>query len=125
MRDLALRAHGGAAGGPGCQDRHYINPRVGPRALLHPDHNELYSLGLKPLLDDTLVEQVLKRIISTKTASSSTRYRASTGSAAAPKDYVEIVKVRGTTGKCQRGQGIKPGALVLVMGDWPLVPGYW
>ena len=44
---------------------HYRNPRVeAEEHYYNPDHNELYSLGLKPhLLDDTLVEQVLKRII--------------------------------------------------------------
>mgnify|MGYP002682315697 FL=1 len=44
---------------------HYMNPRVeAEEHYYNPDHNELYSLGLKPhLLDDTLVEQVLKRII--------------------------------------------------------------
>ncbi len=47
---------------------HYINPRVeAEEHYYNPDHNELYGLGLKPhLLDDTLVEQVIKRIIQYK-----------------------------------------------------------
>ncbi|MBN1563555.1 MAG: NAD-dependent epimerase/dehydratase family protein [Anaerolineae bacterium] len=47
---------------------HYENPRV--EAEVHyynPDHNELYDLGLKPhLLDDSLVEQVINRVVQYK-----------------------------------------------------------
>jgi UDP-sulfoquinovose synthase len=44
---------------------HYKNPRVeSEEHYYNPDHNELYDLGLKPhLLDDSLVEQVVKRVI--------------------------------------------------------------
>jgi UDP-sulfoquinovose synthase len=47
---------------------HYQNPRVEAEAhYYNPDHNELYDLGLKPhLLDDTLVEQVIKRVVQYK-----------------------------------------------------------
>lgn len=47
---------------------HYRNPRVeAEEHYYNPDHNELYHLGLKPhLLDDTLVEQVIKQIIQYK-----------------------------------------------------------
>ncbi len=47
---------------------HYTNPRVeAEEHYYNPDHNELYGLGLKPhLLDDTLVEQVIERIIQYK-----------------------------------------------------------
>ncbi len=47
---------------------HYENPRVEMEEhYYHPDHNELYDLGLKPhLLDDTLVEQVIRRVVQYK-----------------------------------------------------------
>lgn len=47
---------------------HYENPRVESEVhYYNPDHNELYDLGLKPhLLDDTLVEQVINRVIKYK-----------------------------------------------------------
>ena len=66
VRDLALHVRTAARQvGLDVKIAHYINPRVeAEEHYYNPDHNELYSLGLKPhLLDDTLVEQVLKRII--------------------------------------------------------------
>lgn len=47
------------------QIAHYKNPRIeAEEHYYNPDHNELYDLGLKPhLLDETLVEQVIKRVI--------------------------------------------------------------
>jgi UDP-sulfoquinovose synthase len=43
----------------------YKNPRVeAEEHYYNPDHNELYHLGLQPhLLDDTLVESVIRRVI--------------------------------------------------------------
>ncbi len=69
VRDLALHVRTAARQvGLDVKIAHYINPRVeAEEHYYNPDHNELYSLGLKPhLLDDTLVEQVLKRIIQYK-----------------------------------------------------------
>jgi len=66
VRDLALHVRTAARQvGLDVKIAHYMNPRVeAEEHYYNPDHNELYSLGLKPhLLDDTLVEQVLKRII--------------------------------------------------------------
>jgi UDP-sulfoquinovose synthase len=50
------------------QIAHYRNPRVeSEEHYYNPDHNELYDLGLKPhLLDDTLVESVVKRVVQYK-----------------------------------------------------------
>ncbi len=47
---------------------HYRNPRVeAEEHYYNPDHNELYDLGLKPhLLDDTLVESVIRRVMQYK-----------------------------------------------------------
>ncbi|MEW6577768.1 MAG: NAD-dependent epimerase/dehydratase family protein [Chloroflexota bacterium] len=67
--DLALHVRKAARQvGIGVKIAHYINPRVeAEEHYYNPDHNELYGLGLKPhLLDDTLVEQVIERIIQYK-----------------------------------------------------------
>jgi len=64
--DLALHVRTAARQvGLDAKIAHYINPRVeAEEHYYNPDHNELYGLGLKPhLLDDTLVEQVIERIL--------------------------------------------------------------
>jgi UDP-sulfoquinovose synthase len=69
VRDLALHVRQAARQvGIDVKIAHYINPRVeAEEHYYNPDHNELYSLGLKPhLLDDTLVEQVIRRIVQHK-----------------------------------------------------------
>ncbi|NDJ74705.1 MAG: NAD-dependent epimerase/dehydratase family protein [Chloroflexi bacterium] len=50
------------------QIAHYRNPRKEPEQhYYNPDHKHLYDLGLQPhLLDDTLVESVIRRVVQFK-----------------------------------------------------------
>ncbi len=67
--DLALHVkHAAKQLGIDVKIAHYLNPRVEMEEhYYNPDHKELFDLGLKPhLLNETLVESVIKRVIQYK-----------------------------------------------------------